>query len=176
MAWDIVSTVLSRSFHKTSSGSSSGTQNQLFRRSRLRLAVWYAGVMGTILTLLGCGVYGAIAHAHEVAIDSEIRSVASTLHDAIEVTISNPDQLNQLSPQLLPDFCLSDKPCIGPMTGPIRHLQQNYQYDYYIRIVDPVGSLLATGGIRPEGLPMSIASPALQSLRDNEGQEYTLDV
>ncbi len=172
MAWDIVSTVLNRSSHETSSGPSSGAQYQLFRRSRLRLAVWYAGVMGTILTLLGCGVYGAIAHAHEVAIDSEIKSVASTLHDAIEVTVFNPDQLNQLPPQLLPGLCLSGKPCMGPMTGPIRHLQQNYRYDYYIRIIDPAGSLLATGGIRPEGLPVSTASTSWQSLRDNDGQEY----
>lgn len=168
MAWDIVSTAINKSSRKTSSE----VQYQLFRRSRLRLAVWYAGVMGTILTLLGCGVYIAIAHAHEVAIDSEIRSVASTLHDAIEVTVSNPNQLNQLPPQLLPDLCLSDKPCTGPMTGPIHYLQQNYRYDYYIRIVDPAGSLLATGGIRPEGLPMSPVSPSWQSLRDSKGQEY----
>jgi len=172
MAWDIVSTVLNRASRKTSGGPSSVAQYQLFRRSRLWLAIWYAGVMGAILTLLGCGVYGAIAHAHEAAIDSEIKSVASTLHDAIEVTVSNPDQLNQIPSQLIPDLCLSDKPCLGPMTGPIRHLQQNSQYDYYVRILDSTGSLLATGGIRPEGLPMSIASPALQSLRDKDGQEY----
>ena len=52
--------------------------------------------MGAILTLLGCGVYGAIAHAHKVAIDSEIKSVASTLHDAIEAAATNPNQLNPL--------------------------------------------------------------------------------
>ena len=172
MAWDIVSTALNRSPREILGGPSSGARYQLFRRSRLRLAVWYAGVMGTILTLLGCGVYGAIAHAHEVAIDSEIKSVASTLHDAIEVTVSNPDQLSQIPLQLLPDLCLSNKPCMGPMTGPIRHLQQTYQYDYYIRIVDSAGSLLATGGIRPEGLPVSAASSSWQSLRDNDGQKY----
>ncbi|MGB3295472.1 MAG: hypothetical protein WBB01_21020, partial [Phormidesmis sp.] len=69
MAWDIVSTVLNRpARRRPPGGSANGVQYQLFRRSRLRLAVWYAGVMGTILTLLGLGVYRAIAHAHEITI------------------------------------------------------------------------------------------------------------
>ena len=172
MAWDIVSTVLNSTSKETWDGPSDVAQYALFRRSRLRLAVWYTGVMGTILTLLGCGVYSAIAHAHEVAIDSEIKSVASTLHDAIEVTVSNSNQLNQLPTLLLPNLCLSDKPCTGPIAEPIRHFQQTYQYDYYIRIVDSAGNLLATGGIRPDGLPVSAPSPAWQSLRDKNGQEY----
>jgi hypothetical protein len=38
--------------------------NKLFRRVRWRLASWYGGVMGVILSLCGLGVYEAIAHAH----------------------------------------------------------------------------------------------------------------
>ena len=172
MAWDIVSTVLNRSSRKTSGGPASRAQYELFRRSRLRLAMWYAGVMGAILTLLGCGVYGAIAHAHEVTIDREIKSVADAIHDAIEATVSNPQQLSQVPPSLLPDLCLSDESCTGPISGPPHRLQRTYQYDYYIRIVDPASRLLATGGIRPEGLPVTSPSPPWQSLRDRQGQDY----
>ena len=172
MAWDIVSTVLNKLSKAPSSQRSGGAQYHLFRRSRLRLAVWYAGVMGTILTLLGLGVYQAIAHAHEVAIDREIKSVTDAVHDAVEATVSNRDQLSQLPPQLLPNLCLSDTPCMGPMNEPIRHLQQTYQYDYYIRIVDSAGGLLAIGGIRPEGLPVSESLSPWQSIRDKNGQKY----
>lgn len=93
MAWDIVSPLWNRlplPRHET--------QNQLFRRSRFQLAVWYAGVMGAILTLLGLGVYRAIAHAHEVTINREIKSVADAVHDAIEANVSSPAQLDQVSP------------------------------------------------------------------------------
>ena len=173
MAWDIVSTVLNRSSRKPSGGPASEAQYQLFRRSRLRLAVWYASVMGAILTLLGCGVYGAIAHAHEVTIDREIKSVADAIHDAIEATVSSPQQLSQVPPQLLPDLCLSDEACTGPSSESPHRLQQTYQYDYYIRIVDAEGKrLLATGGIRPEGLPVTTPSPPWQSLQDKKGQDY----
>ncbi|WP_240518998.1 two-component system sensor histidine kinase RppB [Leptolyngbya sp. BC1307] len=148
------------------------TQNQLFRQSRLQLAVWYTGVMGAILTLLGLGVYRAIAHAHEITIDREIKSVADAVHDAIEANISSPAQLDQVSPQLLPDLCLSEEACTQPITGSPHHLQRTYQYDYYIRIVDPAGNLLASGGIRPAGLPLTAPSPPWQTLQDESGQEY----
>ena len=175
MAWDIVSTVLNKFSGQTlnEQSPSSKAQYQLFRRSRLRLAVWYAGVMGAILTLLGLGVYRAIAHAHEVTIDREIKSVSDAVHDAIEATVSSPQQLSEVPPQLLPDLCLSNESCIGPVNGPPHRLQRTYQYDYYIRIVDSQGKrLLATGGIRPEGLPVTSPSPPWQSLQDQQGQEY----
>ncbi len=185
MAWDIVSTVLNRPAKRPAKRPSScrsihGAQYQLFRRSRVRLAIWYTGVMGAILALLGLGVYQAIAHAHEVAIDREIKSVTDTVHDAIEATVSAPDQLNRLSSQLLPDLCLSGNACMGPASGiasgiasdPLHHLQPSYQHDYYIRIVDPAGRLLATGGVRPEGLPLTAPSPPFQTPKDQNGQEY----
>ncbi len=177
MAWDIVSTVLNRSAEKpVPTRHNSGSQHQLFRRSRLRLATWYAGVMGTILTLLGLGVYRAIAHAHEVTLDREVKSVADAIHDAIEANVSNPAQLSQVPSQLLPDLCLSNESCTEPATRPSNSLharsQQSSQYDYYIRIVDPAGTLLATAGIRPEGLAVSPPVPAWQSLTDGNGEEY----
>ncbi|MEO1350225.1 MAG: two-component system sensor histidine kinase RppB, partial [Cyanobacteria bacterium J06635_15] len=147
-------------------------QNQLFRRSRLRLATWYAGVMGIILALLGLGVYPAIAHAHEVTVDREIQSVANALHDALEATLSGPAQLNQVPPQLLPDLCVSDASCLASINGPPHRLQSTYQQDYYIRIIDPAGDLLATAGLRPEGLPVTAPAPVWQSLRDEQGQLY----
>lgn len=128
--------------------------------------------MGTILTLLGLGVYRAISHAHEVTIDREIKSVADAVHDTIEVSVSNSEQLDRVSPQLLPDLCISQEICADPISGPPNRLRRTYQYDYYIRIVDPAGSLLAAGGIRPEGLPLTEPSPSWQAIEDRSGQEY----
>ena len=183
MAWDIVSTLLNKRANRRakatgedpSQSSADRVQNQLFHRSRLQLAVWYAGVMGAILTLLGLGVYRAIAHAHNVTIDREIRSVADAVQDAIEVSVSSPEQLEDLPSQLLPDLCVAAEACLEPTTEPLtepHRLQSAYQDDYFIRIVDPAGNLLATSGIRPEGLPLTSPSPAWQLLRDAQGQAY----
>lgn len=181
MAWDIVLT-LQNKFSKNNLSKSpqpkalqpsvKRVQNQLFRRSRFQLAVWYTGVMGTILTLLGLGVYRAIAHAHEVTIDREIKLVAKAIHDAIEVSVSSSEQLSRVSPQLLPDLQISNESSTEPITALPDRWPRTYQYDYFIRIVDPAGKLLATGGIRPKGLPLTKPSLPWQALRDESGQNY----
>ena len=181
MVWDIVSTLLNRPpstlsariiDRKGADRKGSKLNHQLFRQSRLRLAVWYGGVMGTILTLLGLGVYRAIAHAHEVTIDREIKSTADAIHDAIEAAASSSDQLSRVPSQLLPDLCLVGESCTGPVDSETHYVQDTYQYDYYIRIVDSAGQLVAMGGIRPEGLSVPALSKPWQVLQDEQGQEY----
>lgn len=140
-------------------------QNQLFRRSRLRLAAWYAGVMGVILTLLGLGMYRAIAHAHEVTIDREIKSVA----DALKVTLSDEQQLKQLPPQLLPDLCLAGQRCLEPTQ---QTSSSPYLQSYYIRIISPTGELLATAGIRPQGIAVTVPAATWQTVWDDSNQHY----
>ncbi|MCY7392344.1 MAG: two-component sensor histidine kinase, partial [Leptolyngbyaceae cyanobacterium CAN_BIN12] len=56
----------------------------LFRRSRLRLAFWYAGVMGVILSVSGFGIYRAMMQSNWAAMEREIESIAGTLHDSVE--------------------------------------------------------------------------------------------
>lgn len=154
MAWDI-------GFfrHKVSK-----PQNQLFQQSRLQLAAWYAGVMGVILALLGFGMYRAIAHAHEVTIDREIKSVA----DALKLVLSDEQQLNQLPAQILPDLCLGDQRCLEP----IQQTSSPYLQDYYIRIISPLGELLATAGARPQGIPVAIPTETWQTVWDDSNQHY----
>ena len=71
-------------------------QNKLFNQTRWRLALSIAGVMGLILSLLGFGVYKAIAHAHWVALDRELESVAGTLHDSLELKLKQPGRLESI--------------------------------------------------------------------------------
>jgi len=146
-------------------------QSQLFDRSRIRFAIWYAGVMGAILTLLGLGVYRAIAHAHKITADSELKSVAESLHRAIEPTVNRPEQLSQIPSQILPDVCVLDPTCLAPLAGP-NPLNDSNQYSYYIRIVAPDKQLLATAGIRPIGLPIADSSITLNAVEDQHGQAY----
>ncbi|MCP2730273.1 two-component sensor histidine kinase, partial [Symplocastrum sp. BBK-W-15] len=65
----------------------------IFSQTRWRLAFYYSGVMGLILSLLGFCVYKAIAHAHSVTLDRELESVAGTLHDSLELKLKQPGQL-----------------------------------------------------------------------------------
>lgn len=81
-------------------------QNQLFHNTKQRLAFWYAGVMGVILSICGLGVYEAIAHAHWVTLDREIESVAGALHDSLETVFQSPGRLEPDLLRIIPDLCL----------------------------------------------------------------------
>ncbi|ERT05894.1 integral membrane sensor signal transduction histidine kinase domain protein [Lyngbya aestuarii BL J] len=81
-------------------------QNQLFQQTRWRIASWYAGVMGILLSLSGFGVYEAIFHAHKITVDREIAAVAGTLHDSLETVLKTSEQFEPDVWRILPDLCV----------------------------------------------------------------------
>ena len=148
-------------------------QNKLFNQTRWRLALSYAGVMGLILSLLGLGVYKAIAHAHWVALDRELESVAGTLHDAIELKLQQPGRLESGVSQLLPNLRLARDHFIQKNSQQQRHiLSAINQVHYYIRLVDTSGRLIAIAGAYPEGLPPEFNTKPWQTLTDSQGNIY----
>jgi signal transduction histidine kinase len=147
-------------------------QNKLFNRTRWQLAISYAAVMGLILSLLGFGVYKAIAHAHWVAIDRELESVAGTLHDSLEIKLQQPGRLEPIVNELLPNLRV-----IGvnglKKPWPERHILSaiNQSY-YYIRLFDNSGNLIAIAGAYPEELPPTFNSQQWQTITDSKGNSY----
>ena len=148
-------------------------QNKLFNRTRTRLALSYAGVMGIILSLSGFGVYEAIAHAHHVAINRELESVAGTLHDSIELKLNQPERLEPIIEELLPNLCLAGSSCMTNKASSYRHiLSAINQGNYYIRFFDISGNLIAIAGHHPEGLPLVLNKQNWQTLQDSKGYFY----
>ena len=147
-------------------------QNKLFNRTRWQLALSYAAVMGLILSLLGLGVYEAIAHAHWVAIDRELESVAGTLHDSLETKLQQPGRLEPIVNELLPNLRVIG---VNGLTKqlPSRHILSaiNQSY-YYIRLFDNSGNLIATAGAYPEELPAKFNSQQWQTITDSKGNIY----
>lgn len=148
-------------------------QNKLFNQTRWRLALSIAGVMGLILTLLGFGVYQAIAHAHWVALDRELESVAGTLHDSLELKLKQPGRLEPIVHELLPNLRLIGVKGIQKQAIPKRHILSavNQGY-YYIRLFDTSGHLIAIAGAYPDELPQVFNSEAWQIIIDSQGNIY----
>jgi signal transduction histidine kinase len=147
-------------------------QNKLFNRTRWQLAISYAAVMGLILSLLGFGVYKAIAHAHWVAIDRELESVSGTLHDSLELKLQQPGSLEPIVNELLPNLRVIGVNGIKQQI-PHRHIltaiSENY---YYIRLFDTSGKLIATAGAYPEELLGKFNSQHRQTITDSTGNIY----
>jgi len=148
-------------------------QNQLFNQTRSRLALSIAGVMGLILSLLGFGVYHAIAHAHWVALNRELESVAGTLHDSLELKLKQPRRLEPIVHEFLPNLRLVGVKNIAEQTLPHRHILSavNHGY-YYIRLFDTSGNLIAISGDVSEELPPAFNSQHWQTITDTKGNIY----
>lgn len=146
-------------------------QNKLFNQTRWKLALSYAGVMGLILSLIGFGVYKAIAHAHLVALDRELESVAGTLHDNLEWKLKQPGKVEPMLRESLPNLCLVGINCHPPPASYNRHiLNAINQGDYYIRLFDTSKRLIAIAGNYPEGLPQVLNQESWIS--DGKGNRY----
>ncbi len=136
------------------------------------MAISYAAVMGLILSLLGFGVYKAIAHAHWIAIDRELESVAGTLHDSLEIKLQQPGRLEPIVNELLPNLRVIGVDGVKEQLGDRHILSAISQSYYYIRLFDSSGKLIATAGAYPETLPPKFNSQHWQTIADSKGNIY----
>ncbi|HEY9771617.1 MAG TPA: two-component system sensor histidine kinase RppB [Coleofasciculaceae cyanobacterium] len=148
-------------------------QNKLFNKTRVSLSLWYAGVMGLILSLLGFGVYKTISHAHWVALDRELESVAGTLHDSLELKLKQTGQIEPIIGELLPNLCLVGTSCVSERFNSQRHILSAVDRgNYYARLYDTSGRLIAIAGNYPEGLPQLLNKKTWQTNSDRQGRIY----
>lgn len=146
---------------------------QLFRRSRLRLAAWYALVMGGILSLLGLGMAHVLVQANWVALEREIESIAGTLHDSLEPMLPASQDPTGVLQQILPDLCVVGQPCETNASLIQRHtIGISDRTTYYIRLFDNRGNLLAYSPNQPDPLFTQFNPQTWQTLQTQDGRRY----
>mgnify|MGYP000075483576 CR=1 FL=1 len=146
----------------------------LFRRSRTRLALWYAGVMAVILSLSGFSIYRFLIQSNWDAMEREIESIAGTLHDSLEPMLPVAEEPTAILRRILPELCLVEHPCNISPTLIQRHTTGiSDRSTYYIRLFNHQGKLLAfsPSQIIPE-LPQSLITEPWQTLQSSKGIRY----
>ncbi|HEY9661073.1 MAG TPA: two-component system sensor histidine kinase RppB [Allocoleopsis sp.] len=145
----------------------------LFRRSRTRLALWYAVVMGSILSLSGFGVYRSIVQSNWTALEREIESIAGTLHDSLEPMLPASGDPAVALQRIFPDLCLVGQSCIVNPTLIQRHTTGiSDRSIYYIRLFDHHGRLIAFSQNRPSHLPNTLNAATWQTIDATDGVRY----
>lgn len=147
--------------------------HQLFRRSRTRLAFWYAGVMGVTLSLSGFGMYRALVQANWAALEREIESIAGTLHDSLEPILPEKEDSTRVLQQIFPELCLVEQPCNTNPSLIQRHTTGiSDRNTYYIRLFDHQGKLLAFSPNQSSHLPKILNPTPWQTFRIASGTRY----
>jgi two-component Ni(II)/redox sensor kinase NrsS len=145
----------------------------LFRRSRIRLALWYALVMGGILGISGFGMYRSIVQSNWVALEREIESIAGTLHDSLEPMLPASGDPAVVLQQIFPDLCLVGQSCYVHPTLIQRHTTGISDRNlYYIRLFDHHGKLLAFSPNQPSQTPQSLNSTLWQIIEAKNSIRY----
>ncbi|MDJ0801140.1 MAG: ATP-binding protein, partial [Calothrix sp. MO_167.B12] len=147
-------------------------QNKLFQRTRIRLALWYAIVMGFILTVCGFGLYTAVYHAHSEALDRELEFIAKTLHNNLELKLKQPGRLEPVVKEFLPNICLVESDCTQKQSSSQRHILNAINQGYYVRLFDKPGNLIAIAGSYPEKISLTLNKQLWQTIKDNKGNIY----
>jgi two-component system, OmpR family, Ni(II)-sensor and/or redox sensor kinase NrsS len=147
--------------------------HQLFRRSRIRLALWYALVMGVILSLSGLGLYRSLVQSNWVAMEQEMESIAGTLHDSLEPMLPASEDPTAVLQRILPELCLARQPCNTNPTLIQRHTTGiSDRSTYYIRLFDHHGRLLAFSPNQPPSLPKTLNPTLWQTFRATNEIRY----
>jgi signal transduction histidine kinase len=146
-------------------------QNRLFSRSRWQLASWYAAILGIVLLICALGVCEAVAHAHRITINQELKSVAGTLHDSFLPILKQPGKIEPEVKELLPDTCLVETGCYNQARFQSYKLGVIGQDKYYLRLFDLSGDSVAVAGMQPE-LPQVSNQQEWQTLTDVKGTRY----
>ncbi len=147
--------------------------HQLFRRSRTRLALWYALVMGAILSLSGLGMYRSLVQSNWTAMEREMESIAGTLHDSLEPMLPASEDPTAVLRRILPELCLAGQPCKTKPTLIQRHTTGiSDRSIYYIRLFDRYGKLLAFSPNQPPSLPKTLNRSPWQTFHAANGIRY----
>lgn len=147
--------------------------HQLFRRSRIRLALWYALVMGVILSLSGLGMYRSLVQSNWAAMEREMESIAGTLHDSLEPMLPASEDPTAVLRRILPELCLAEQTCNTNPTLIQRHTTGiSDRNTYYIRLFNHQGQLLAFSPNQPPSLPKTLNRSPWQTFRTANGTRY----
>ncbi|MEB3335874.1 MAG: two-component system sensor histidine kinase RppB [Leptolyngbyaceae bacterium] len=147
--------------------------HQLFRRSRVRLALWYAVIMGSILSLSGLVMYRSIVQSNWGALEREIESIAGTLHDSLEPMLPPSGDPALVLQRIFPDLCLVGQSCTVSPTLIQRHTTGlSDRSIYYIRLFDHHSKLLAFSPNHPLQLPNTLLSTTWQTINTSNGIRY----
>jgi hypothetical protein len=86
--------------------------NSLFNHSRFKLAVTYAGVMGSTLLLCGYIAHIVMIQAFTRTVDRELQILGKVFEDKLKPELKIPGELSITTQKYLPGICFKQQACL----------------------------------------------------------------
>jgi signal transduction histidine kinase len=120
----------------------------LFNQPRLRLALHYSGVIGSVLLLISYVAHRTVNVAFDRVVDREITLLAITVKDKLQVALAAPGQLVPRADQAVAGLCLWHQPCQPAMQDVV--LQHLLQDEYHLQLLNLQGQPIGAIGEPPD--------------------------
>jgi signal transduction histidine kinase len=146
-------------------------QNRLFNRTRTKLAVTYAIVIGLITLLSGCAIHLVMIRAFARTVDRELNTLAGTVHDTLEAVLQQPELVDPVVMKLLPGLCVIDQEC--SLVRPHSKIAElTKKQGYCLRLLSLKGRTIATLGTKKHQFNDDIPTMDWETITDDRGERY----
>lgn len=135
---------------------------RLFSETRWRLTLLYASVIGFVVFLTQLLIHGSLWIVQTQIFDHSIEQVAGTIHDYLDNQLEQPGIVQSGTQNVLK----------GESIGHINLLGIIDQQEYYIRLVDFEGHIVAKSTFQPEGLLSTAPSEGWRTLIADDKTRY----
>ncbi|TAF57863.1 MAG: two-component sensor histidine kinase [Oscillatoriales cyanobacterium] len=145
---------------------------RLFYRSRLQLAVMYAGVMGIILLLCSCVAHQVLSKSFSRMIDRELEVFGQLITYQLRNQVKNPEALGWQDILMSANLCFPGQPClVGSQKSLLKELIKD---GYYVRFLSLSGKAIAGIYENPEKFPNNLSLSYSYDALDQQNELYHL--
>lgn len=146
--------------------------NSLFNNSRLKLAITYAGVMGTTLLICGYIAHIIMIKAFTRSIDRELEVLGKVFEDQLKTEFNPSGQLSLTTEKSLPGLCFKQQSCLP--INPESEVMSLLTEGYYVRLLTSKGEAIAAINNHPDEFPDNINLNDSYDITNRKGELYHL--
>ncbi|WP_026104169.1 two-component system sensor histidine kinase RppB [Anabaena sp. PCC 7108] len=146
--------------------------NSLFNNSRFKLAITYAGVMGTTLLICGYIAHIVMVKAFTRTLDRELEVLGKVFEDKLKTQLKTPGILPLNIRKSFPEICFEKQSCvkIKSESAVMSLLLQGH----YVRLLNSKGEAIAAINHDPDEFTDNIKLHHSYDIRNRNGELYHL--
>jgi signal transduction histidine kinase len=143
---------------------------QRLQSPRLRLAILYSSVVGSILLILGYATHRVLLRMSTQIVDREMDLLSSSMNARLEKQLKYPGVLPKAIDQQIAGICRADRPCNQDVNDSL--LLKLIREDYHLQLLNLEGTPIAAIGEPPGRFPKPSSLTRGDTVQDFRGQPY----